>query len=401
MRNKRWFVAAAMLGFALGGSPALAQKKYDPGASDAEIRIGNIMPYSGPASAYATIGKVEAAYFRKINDEGGINGRRINFISVDDGYSPPKAVEMARRLVEQDEVLLIFNPLGTPSNSAIHKYMNAKKVPQLFVATGASKWGDPQNFPWTMGGQPNYQTEGGIYAQHILKTRPNAKIGVLYQNDDYGKDFLKGIRDGLGDKATLIVSAVSYEVTDPTIDSQIIALKGSGADVFLNITTPKFAAMAIRKAHDIGWHPLQYLNNLSISVGSVLTPAGLDKASGVLSVAYYKDPTDKRWENDAAIREWSAFMQKYYPEGNRGDSLNVYGYLLAQMLVQVLRQAGDELTRANVMRQAANLKDLQLPLALPGVKVNTSASDFFPFESMQLQRFDGKQWVLFGEVMGK
>jgi len=395
------FLSSAALVFLVITLPVQAQKKYDPGASDTEITIGNLMPYSGPASAYATIGKVEAAYFNKINDAGGINGRKINFISLDDGYSPSKAVEMTRRLVEQDQVLLIFNSLGTPSNSAVHKYLNAKQVPQLFVATGASKWGDPKHYPWTMGGQPNYRSEGRIYALHILKTRPNARIGVLYQNDDYGKDYLQGFKEGLGDRAKLIVAEVSYEVTDPTIDSQILALKGSGADVFFNISTPKFAAMAIRKAYDIGWHPLQYLNNLSISVGSVLTPAGLDKATGALSVAYYKDPTDKKWESDPAIREWTAFMQKYYPEGNRSDSLNVYGYALAQMLVQVLRQAGDTLTRANVMRQAANLKDLQLPVALPGVKINTSPTDFFPFESMQLQRFDGKQWVLFGEVMGK
>ena len=394
-------LSAAALVLLVVTLPAQAQKKYDPGASDSEIKIGNLMPYSGPASAYATIGKVEAAYFNKINDAGGVNGRKINFISVDDGYSPSKAVEMTRRLVEQDQVLFIFNSLGTPSNSAVHKYLNAKQVPQLFVATGASKWGDPKHYPWTMGGQPNYRSEGRIYALHILKTRPNARIGVLYQNDDYGKDYLQGFKEGLGDQAKLIVAEVSYEVTDPTIDSQILALKGSGADVFFNISTPKFAAMAIRKAYDIGWHPLQYLNNLSISVGSVLTPAGLDKAAGVLSVAYYKDPTDKKWESDPAIREWTAFMQKYYPEGNRSDSLNVYGYALAQMLVQVLRQAGDTLTRANVMRQAANLKDLQLPVALPGVKINTSPTDFFPFESMQLQRFDGRQWVLFGEVMGK
>ncbi|HEY5291000.1 MAG TPA: ABC transporter substrate-binding protein [Burkholderiales bacterium] len=382
-------------------APAQAQKKYDPGASDTEIKIGNIMPYSGPASAYGTIGKAEAAYFRKINDEGGINGRKINFISVDDGYSPPKAVEMARRLVEQDEVLLIFNSLGTPSNSAIHKYMNAKKVPQLFVASGASKWGDPNNFPWTIGGQPNYRTEGRIYGQHILKTKPNARIGVLYQNDDYGKDYLKGFKDGLGDKAKLIVSEVSYEVTDPTIDSQIVALKASGADVFFNITTPKFAAMAIRKAYDIGWHPVQYLNTVSFSVGSVLTPAGLEKSLGLITVAYLKDPTDKQWQSDPAITQWKAFMRKYYPEGSQTDSLNVYGYALAQTLAQVLKQAGDDLTRENIMRQAANLRNLQLDVALPGVTINTSAKDYYPFESLRLQRFDGKQWVLFGEVMGR
>jgi branched-chain amino acid transport system substrate-binding protein len=381
--------------------PVQAQKKYDPGASDTEIKIGNIMPYSGPASAYGTIGKSEAAYFRKINDEGGINGRKIDFISVDDGYSPPKAVEMARRLVEQDEVLLIFNSLGTPSNSAIHKYMNAKKVPQLFVASGASKWGDPDNFPWTIGGQPNYRTEGRIYAQHILKTKPNARIGVLYQNDDYGKDYLKGFKDGLGDKAKLIVSEVSYEVTDPTIDSQIVALKGSGADVFFNITTPKFAAMAIREAYDIGWHPVQYLNTVSFSVGSVLTPAGLQKSVGLITVAYLKDPTDRQWQNDPAISQWKAFMKKYYPEGSQTDSLNVYGYALAQTLMQVLKQAGDDLTRENIMRQAASLRDLQLDVALPGVTIDTSAHDYYPFEAMRLQRFDGRQWVLFGEVIGK
>jgi len=392
---------AAIVGLALDASPALARKHKEPSASGREIRIGNIMPYSGPASAYATIGKVEAAYFKKVNDEGGISGRKIRFISVDDGYNPAKAVEMARRLVERDQVLLIFNPLGTPSNTAIRGYMNKKKVPQLFVASGASKWGDPEHFPWTMGGQPNYQSEGRIYAQHILKRRPNARIAVLYQNDDYGKDYLQGFKDGLGAEAKRIVAEASYEVTDPTIDSQIIALRSSGADVFFNISTPKFAAMAIGKAYDLGWHPIQYLNNLSISVGSVLKPAGLEKSIGLISVAYYKDPTDKRWEDDPAIKEWKAFMQQYYPQGNASDSLNVYGYLLAQMLEQVLRQAGDQLTRANVMHAAANLKDLQLPLALPGVKVNTSPTDYFPFESMQLQRFDGKQWVLFGEVVGR
>jgi len=402
MSIKQWLVsAAAIVGLALGAPSALAQKKYDPGASDTEIKIGNMMPYSGPASAYGTIGKAAAAYFKKVNDEGGINGRKINFISVDDGYSPPKAVEMARRLVEQDEVLVIFNPLGTPSNSAIQKYMNAKKVPQLFVATGATKWGDPKNFPWTMGWQPNYQTEGAIYGHYIVKTKPGAKIAVLYQNDDYGKDYLKGFKDGLGDKAKQIVAEVSYEVTDPTVDSQIVQLKGSGADVFFNITTPKFAAMAIRKAYDIGWTPLHFLNNVSQSVGSVLTPAGLEKSVGLITVGYLKDSTDKQWENDPGMNEFKAFMKKYYPDGNITDSFNVYGYAVAQTLAQTLKQAGNNLTRENVMKQAANLKDLQLNVALPGVKINTSATDFYPFESMQLERFDGKQWVLFGEVMGK
>jgi branched-chain amino acid transport system substrate-binding protein len=402
MSARHLFVsAAAIFGLALAVSPATAQKTYDTGASDSEIKIGNIMPYSGPASAYGQIGKVEAAYIKKINDEGGINGRKINFISVDDGYSPPKAVEMARRLVEQDEVLLIFNSLGTPSNSAIQKYMNAKKVPQLFVATGAGKWGDPKNFPWTMGWQPNYETEGAIYGKYVVKTKPGAKIAVLYQNDDYGKDYLKGFKDGLGDKVKQIVAEVTYEVTDPTVDSQIVQLKGSGADVLFNITTPKFAAMAIRKAYDIGWTPLHFLNNVSASIGSVLVPAGVEKSVGLISMAYLKDASDKQWDNDPGMKEWRAFMAKYLPDGNLADGNNVYGYAVAQTLVHVLKQAGNNLTRENVMKQAASIKDLQLSLALPGVKINTGPADFYPFESMQLTRFDGKQWVRFGEVIGR
>jgi len=399
---KRMFVPAALIiAAALAAAPVLAQKKYDPGASDKEIKIGNLNPYSGPASAYGTIGKSIGAYFNKINDEGGVNGRKINYITYDDGYSPPKAVEMARKLVEQDEVLLIFQSLGTPSNSAIQKYMNAKKVPQLFVATGATKWNDPNNFPWTMGWQPNYQTEGTIYAQHILKNTPNAKIGVLYQNDDYGKDYLKGFKDGLGAKASMIVKEVSYEVADPTVDSQMMQLQASGADTFFNITTPKFAAQAIRKAYDSGWKPVHYLNNVSASPGSVLVPAGLDKSVGLISTQYLKDPTDKAWEKDAAIVEWNAFMKKYYPDGNLADASNFYGWAVAQTLVQVLKQCGDNLTRDNVMKQAASLKDFVLSASLPGIKINTSATDFAPFESAQLIKFDGKQWVRFGEVMGK
>ncbi len=403
MSTKQLLVSATvMAGLALGTSSALAQKKYDPGASDTEIKIGNIMPYSGPASAYGTIGKTDAAYFKMINDQGGINGRKINFISLDDGYSPPKAVEDARRLVEQEQVLFIFNSLGTPSNSAIHKYMNAKKVPQLFVATGATKWGDPQHFPWTMGWQPNYQSEAAIYAHHILQTKPDAKIAVLYQNDDYGKDYLKGFEDGLGAKAkSMIVAKASYETSDPTVDSQIVQLQASGANVFFNITTPKFAAQAIRKAYDIGWKPVQYLNNVSASIGSVLTPAGLDKSVGVISVAYLKDQNDKQWDKDPGMNEFRAFMKKYYPEGNLSDGSNVVGYGVAQTLVQVLKQCGDNLTRENVMKQAANLKDLQLNVALPGVKINTSPTDFRPFESVQLMRFDGKQYERFGEIIGK
>jgi branched-chain amino acid transport system substrate-binding protein len=387
---------------AIASAQALAQKKYDPGATDTEIKIGQAMPYSGPASAYGTIGKAEAAYFRKVNDEGGINGRKINFITLDDSYSPPKTVEVTRRLVEQDEVLFTFGSLGTAANSAVQKYMNAKKVPQLFVATGASKWNDPTNFPWTMGWQPSYQVEGAIYAKHILQTKPNAKIAVLVQNDDYGKDYLKGFKDGLGAKAAkMIVAEASYEISDPTIDSQIVTLKASGADVLFNIATPKFAAMAIRKVYDIGWKPVHYVNNVSASIGSVLTPAGLDKSVGLISTQYLKDASDKQWESDPAMKEWRSFMKSYYPDGNLADASNVYGYAAAQTMVQVLKQCGDNLTRENVMKQAASLKDFRLSLALPGVLINTSATDYAPFESEQLIRFDGKQWDRFGDVIGK
>ena len=397
----KWVAAGTILGLALAAPYALAQKKYDTGANDKEIKIGNIIPYSGPASAYGTIGKVEAAYFRKINDEGGINGRKINFISVDDGYSPPKTVEMARKLVEQDEVLLVFNSLGTPPNSAIHQYMNSKKVPQLFVATGATKWNDPKNFPWTMGWQPNYQTEGAIYAKHILATKPDAKIAILYQNDDYGKDYLKGFKDGLGAKTSMIVKEVSYETSDPTVDSQVVQMQGSGANVFFNITTPKFAAQAIRKSFDIGWKPVHYLNNVSASIGAVLIPAGLDKSVGLISTQYLKDPLDPAWKDDAGMKEWRAFMAKYYPEGDLKDGSNVFGYTVAQGLVQVLKQAGNDLTRANIMKQAASLKDFVPSLVLPGIKVNTSATDFAPFQQEQMIRFDGKEWVRFGEIVSQ
>jgi branched-chain amino acid transport system substrate-binding protein len=402
MSTKQLLVSAAIVGLALGTSSALAQKKYDTGASDTEIKIGNTMPYSGPASAYGTIGKAAAAYFKKINDEGGINGRKINFISVDDGYSPPKTVEMARRLVEQDQVLLVWGPLGTPSNTAIQKYMNAKKVPQLFVFTGATKWNDPKNFPWTMGWQPNYQTEAAIYAKHILQTKPDAKIAILYQNDDYGKDYLKGFEDGLGAKAkTMIVARASYETSDPTVDSQVVQLQGSGANVFFNITTPKFAAQAIRKAYDIGWKPVQYLNNVSANIGSVLVPAGLDKSVGIISTAYVKDQSDPAWKDDKGMNDWRAFMAKYYPDGNLKDGGNVVGYGNAQTLVQVLKQCGDNLTHENVMKQAANLKNFELGVLLPGIKINTGPDDFAPIQSVQLAKFDGKEWARFGEILGK
>lgn len=400
MSNQNRRIVLAALGLALAAAPALAQKRYDPGASDTEIKIGQTMPYSGPASAYGTIGKVEAAYFKMLNESGGINGRKINFISLDDGYSPPKAVEMVRRLVEQDEVLFTVNTLGTPSNSAIHRYMNQKKVPHLFLATGASKWNDPKNFPWTMGFNPNYQSEGKLYAQHILATKPNAKIAVLYQNDDYGKDYLKGFMDGLGAKAqAMVVKTATYEVTDPTVDSQIVTLQSSGADTFFNITTPKFAAQAIRKVADVGWKPVHYLNQVSASVGSVLKPAGLDKSAGLISMQYIKDPSDPKWANDKAMQDYLAFMKKYLPDLDPLDANNTYGLAVAQLTAQLLRQCGDNLTRENVMKQAASIRNFQIPMALPGVLAQTGPDDFAPFQTMQLVRFDGQTWVAFGEPM--
>ena len=393
------FTAALALLAASSGT-ALAQKKYDIGATDTEIKIGNIIPYSGPASAYGVIGKTEDAYFRKINAEGGINGRKITFISYDDAYSPPKTVEQARKLVESDEVLLIFNSLGTPPNSAIQKYMNTKKVPQLFVATGATKWNDPKEFPWTMGWQPNYQSESIIYAKYILKNHPNARIAVLYQNDDYGKDYLKGFKDGLGAKAaSLIVMEESYEVSEPTIDSHIVKLKSTGADVFFNITTPKFAAQAIKKSSEIGWKPLHFLNNVSVSIGSVMKPAGSENSQDIISSNYLKDPTDSQWKNDAGMKAWNEFLDKYYPEANRADLSVMYAYTVAQGLVHVLKACGDNLTRENIMKQAASIRDLELGGLLPGVKVNTSATDFAPISQLQLMKFKGETWERFGDII--
>ena len=390
------FVLAATVAVGMA-SIAKAEKKYGPGASDTEIKIGNIMPYSGPASAYGVIGKTEAAYFNMINEKGGINGRKINFISYDDGYSPPKTVEQARKLVESDNVLMIFNPLGTPPNTAIQKYMNQKKVPQLFVATGATKWNDPKHFPWTMGWQPSYQAEGTIYAQYILKNKPNAKIAILYQNDDYGKDYLKGFMDGLGGKIKPVIT-LSYEVSDPTIDSQMTRLQASGADTFFNITTPKFAAMAIKKAAEIKWQPLHFLNNVSASVGAVMKPAGFDNAQGIISTGYLKDPTDPQWKDDAGFKNWSAFVDKYMPGGDKTNANLVYGYTVAQGLVEVLKKCGDNLTRENVMKQAASLKDAKFEMLLPGITVNTSATDFAPIQQEQLHKFTGDRWTLFGEI---
>ena len=392
-------VSAALVAFAATSGSALAQKKYDTGASDTEIKIGNIMPYSGPASAYGVIGKTEEAYFKKINAEGGINGRKINFISYDDAYSPPKAVEQVRKLVESDEVLLVFNPLGTPSNTAIQKYLNSKKVPQLFVATGATKWNEPKDFPWTMGWQPSYQSEARIYAKFLLKEKPDAKIAVFYQNDDFGKDYVKGLKDGLGAKTSMIVLEESYEVSEPTIDSHIVKMKASGADVLVNITTPKFAAQAIKKIAEIEWKPMHLLTNVSASVGSVIKPAGFENAQGIISAAYAKDGADSQWDNDANMKKFYAFLAKDFPEGNKLDGSVVYGYGAAQTLVKVLQMCGDDLTRANVMKQAASLKDFVPDTMLPGVKLNTSPTDFAPISQLQLQRFKGEKWELFGDVM--
>ena len=360
------------------------------------------MSYSGPLSVFGTIGRAEAAYFDKVNAAGGINGRRINLISLDDGYAPPRTVEQTRKLVEQEEVLALFSSLGTPTNAAIQKYVNAKKVPHLFLSTGASRWGDPQQYPWTMGWSPNYLQEGRIYAKYILKSYPQAKIAVLYQNDDFGKDFLKGFQDGLGDSsARMIVAQTTYEPTDPTVDSQITMLQASGADTFFDIAAPKAAAQAIRKAYDIGWRPLHLLQSVAASIASTLKPAGLDRTAGVVSSAYYKDPNDPQWANDPAVIAYLAWMKTYYPAGNPDDVYNVWGYSQAQTIEQVLKQCGDDLTRENVMRQAANLKELQLPMLLPGIKINTSPTDYYPIKQVQLMKFDGKQWVRFGEVLGR
>jgi branched-chain amino acid transport system substrate-binding protein len=393
-------LSTAVIAFAALNGSALAQKKYDTGATDTEIKIGNIMPYSGPASAYGVIGKIEDAYFKMINEQGGINGRKINFVSYDDGYSPPKAVEQARKLVESDEVLFLFGPLGTPSNSAIQKYLNSKKVPQLFVATGATKFGDYKDFPWTMGWQPPYQSEGKIYAKYLLKEKPGAKIAIMYQNDDFGKDLLKGLKDGLGEKApSMIVGEESYEVSEPTIDSHIVKLKSTGADVYFSMTTPKFSAQSIKKVAEIGWTPLYFQSNVGASVGSVLQPAGFENAQGILSAAYAKDGADAQWDNDEGMKKFYAFLAKYVPDANKADGSVVFGYGQAQTMVQVLKQAGDNLTRENIMKQATSLKDFTPDTLLPGVKINTSATDFYPIEQLQMMRFKGQKWDLFGPVI--
>jgi branched-chain amino acid transport system substrate-binding protein len=379
---------------------AFGAGQYGPGASDTEIKIGNTMPYSGPASAYGVIGKSETAYFNMINEQGGVNGRKINFISRDDGYSPPKTVELVRKLVEEDQVLFTFNILGTPPNTAVQGYLNDNKVPQLFVATGADKWNDPKNHPSTIGYQPSYRVEATIYARYILKNLPNAKIAVLYQADDFGKDYLIGLREGLGNKAdTMIIATKTYETTDPTVDSQIVSVQGSGADTLLTAAIPKFAAHAIRKIYDIGWKPAHFLANVSISVGSVIRPAGPEKAVGIISAAYGKDPTDPQWHNTPEYKEWLAWMQKYNSSANVADVNAVYGYGVSQTLIEVLKACGNNLTRENIMKQAASIHDLKLPMLLPGIVVSTSATSFAPIKQMQLQKFDGETWKLFGEVI--
>jgi len=400
--SRRNLLCAAIATGALALSAgAHAQKKYDTGASDTEIKLGHIVPYSGPASAYGTVGKAMAGYYQMINDQGGVNGRKIKLLSMDDAYNPAKTVEVARQLVEHEGVLALVSPLGSSQNAAIVKYMNIKKVPHIFLSTGATRWGDYQNFPWTMGWQPTYQAEGQIYAQHILKNTPNAKIAIVYQNDDFGKDYLKGFLDGLGDKAkTMVIKQITFQVADPTIDSQIIEAKGSGADVLFEITTPKFAAMAIKKVAELGWKPVHYLSSVSQSIAGVLKPAGFDNATGIISVTYLRDPLDPRWKDAKEVQEYLAWMKKYYPEGDPADQLNVNGYSLAQTMIEVIRKAGDNLTHENIIKQAANL-DIVLPMVYPGIPLKTSPTDYYPLERMQPVKFNGKTWEPLGPVLGK
>jgi branched-chain amino acid transport system substrate-binding protein len=400
MNNKKLSLLAAAAALSLLSTQSLAQKKYDTGASDTEIRIGNVEAYSGPASAYGIIGKTEEAYFKMVNDAGGINGRKINWISYDDGYSPPKTVEQIRKLIESDEVFLVFNALGTPTKTAVQKYHNAKKVPQLFLATGASKWNDPKDFPWTMGFQPSYRVEARIFAKYILKNKPDAKVAVFYANDDFGKDYLAGLKEVFGDKSSsILIAEESYETTEPSIDSHIVKLKGTGADVFVNISTPKFAAQAIKKMAELEWKPMHVMTDVSISIGAVMKPAGLDASEGVLSAGYLKDASDPQWKDDEGMKKFMAFVDKYMPGANISDANLVYGYAAAQTMAQVLKQSGDNLTRENVMKQAASLKDFAPDTLIPGIKVNTSANDFAPIEQLKMMRFKNGQWELFGDII--
>ncbi|HEU4804938.1 MAG TPA: ABC transporter substrate-binding protein [Nitrobacter sp.] len=398
-RMLRW-AAAPALAVALSAAPAFAQKTYGPGVTDTEIKIGQTVPFSGPASAYATIGKAQAAYMKMVNDEGGVNGRKITLIQYDDAYSPPKTVEQVRKLVESDEVLLTFQLIGTPPNAAVQKYLNARKVPQLFVATGASRFSDPKHYPWTIGFNPSYYVEGRIYGRYILRSHPDARVGVLYQNDDVGKDYLKGLKSGLGAKASkMIVAKAAYEVSDPTIDSQILKLRDAGATLLFSAATPKQAAQAIRKIFEIGWKPVHILDINATSVGAVMQPAGLEASKGIISTNYGKDPLDPQWKDDPGMKKYFAFMAKYYPEGDEDSNFNSYGYSTAQLLVQVLKQCGDDLTRANVMKQAAHLKDVSLDLLLPGIRINTTPDDYRVNKQMQMMRFNGEHWELFGPVI--
>jgi len=390
-------LSALLLCFA--SAPSLAQKKYDTGVTDTEIKVGNIMPYSGPASAYGIIGKTMSAYFRMINDNGGVNGRKINFISYDDAYSPPKTVEQARKLVESDEVFLIFASLGTAPNAAIQKYMNNMKVPQLFVATGASRWGDPEHFPWTIGWQPNYRAEGRVYATYILQHYPDAKLGVLYQNDDFGKDYVLGLKDVLRDKYNkMVVSEISYEIAMPTVDSQVVAIKSANPDIFINIGTPKFAAQAIKKVAELGWHPVHIMTNVSASVGAVLKPAGLENAKGILSAGYQMDVTDPQWDTYPGMKRFRAFMEKYYPEADKSESGPLTAFNTSTALVEVLKRCGDNLTRENVMKIVANM-DFEIDTYIPGIHIKTTATDFYPIEQVQMMRFSGAKWELFGPII--
>ncbi|WGR99830.1 ABC transporter substrate-binding protein [Bradyrhizobium sp. ISRA443] len=397
--KKLSLLAAATALCLLSTQAALAQKKYDTGVSDTEIKIGNVEAYSGPASAYGIIGKTEEAYFKMINDAGGINGRKINWISYDDGYSPPKTVEQIRKLIESDEVFLVFNALGTPTQTAVQKYQNAKKVPQLFLATGASKWNDPKEFPWTMGFQPSYRVEARIFAKYILQAKPNAKVAIFYANDDFGKDYLAGLREVLDKSSAKIIAEESYETTEPSIDSHIVKLKDTGADVFVNISTPKFAAQAIKKIAELQWKPMQVMTDVSISIGAVMKPAGIEAGEGVLSAGYLKDASDPQWKDDAGMKKFMTFIEKYMPGANISDANLVYGYAAAQTMVQVLKQCGDNLTRENVMKQAASLKDFTPDTLIPGIRVNTSATDFAPIEQLKMMRFKNGQWELFGDII--
>ncbi len=402
--NRRAFiggVSAAAFSASYVAAPHVArgQKKYDDGASDSEIKIGHTCPYSGPASAYGVNGKAVVAFFDMINDKGGINGRKVRVISLDDGYSPPKTVELIRQLVEQEKVLCTHNTLGTATNTAIHKYMNAKKVPHLYLATGASKWGDPKHFPWTMGYQPDYHTEAVIYAKHILANVKDAKIGVLMQNDDYGKDYWAGFKEGLGTEAHRVVKHVTYEINEPTVDSQIIQLKATDANVFFNIATPKFAAQAMRKMADLGWKPVHYVNNVAASVGTVMKPAGFDNVQGILTAAYVMDPTDPSWADHPDMADFKAWMSKYHPTAHLADLGNVNGYTVSYLMAETLRRCGDELTRANVMKQATSFQKFRVPMLLPGITVSTSPTDYYPIQAVQLARFKGQSWELFGDIL--